>query len=118
MDGVLMRPLVFVLALLALPSCGGAPTSYPASTETARPEAPDIAAADPQVAFFHERLVNDGEDLQSEFGGLLTTLGLHARDLQQDDPQHAYDTVLEKVRRVEDASLRADMMRTFFNRTE
>jgi hypothetical protein len=115
---VLRRLLILILVLMALPSCGGAPTSYPPSTDTAKPEAPDIASADPQVAFFHERLVNNGEDLQSDFGGFLTTLGLNPRDLQQDDPEHAYDMVLEKVRGVEDASLRADMMRTFFNRIQ
>jgi hypothetical protein len=86
--------------------------------DTAREQAPDIASGDPRVAFFHERLVNNGEDMQSEFGGFLTTLGLNARDLQQDDPQHAYDEVLDKVRRIEDAALRQQMMQAFFNRSE
>ena len=35
--------------------------------------------------------------------------------LQQDDAKHAYDTVLERVRAVEDASVRREMMRVFFN---
>jgi hypothetical protein len=115
---VTLRSFVLSLPLAAAVACGGAPSSYPPSTDTPKQEAPDIAAADPQVAFFHEQLVNNGEDLQSAFGGFLTTLGLSPRDLQQDDPQHAYDEVLAKVRRVEDATLRQQMMQTFFNRTE
>ena len=104
--------------LLAALACGGAPSSYPPSAETPKQEAPDIASANPQVEFFHERLVNNGEDLQSDFGGYLTTLGLSPRDLQQDDPQHAYDEVLDKVQRVEDAALRQQMMQAFFNRAQ
>jgi hypothetical protein len=115
---VTIRAFAASLLILVALGCGGAPTSYPPSTDTPKEEAPDIASADPQVEFFHERLVNNGEDLQSEFGGFLTTLGLNPRDLQQDDPAHAYDEVLDKVRRVEDRTLRQQMMQVFFNRTE
>ena len=118
MATVRMRNTVIAFLLLGAVACGGAPTSYPPRTDTPTQEAPDIASADPQVEFFHEHLVNNGEDLQSEFGGFLTTLGLSPRDLQQDDPKHAYDMVLDKVRGVEDPALRQEMMRTFFNRTQ
>ncbi len=78
----------------------------------------DIASADPQVRFFHEQLIANGEDLQTEFGTDLSTLGMNPRDLQQDDPQHAYDTVMEKVRELPDAALRRSMLQTFFNVSE
>ena len=95
---------------------GGAPAARPAASaagETAQPA--DIASSDPQVRYFHEQLVNNGEDIQSAFGSDLLTLGMNPRDLQQDDPKHAYDTVMEKVQSVSDPALKREMMRTFFN---
>lgn len=112
-----MKTLVTCALAIAMSGCGGSgKPSRPATEANTDVEAiADIASADPRVARFHEQLVINGEDLQSDFGGDLTTLGLNARDLQQDDPKHAYDLVLEKVRLVEDAALRREMMRTFFN---
>jgi len=109
-----MRAIVVLMAVVVLSGCGQAPAAT-ATSEEKVPEAADIASADPNIRFFHERLIADGEDVQSELGGHLLTLGMHARDLLQDDPKHAYDTVLEKVRAVPDPALRRDMMRTFFN---
>ena len=109
-----MRTLGVLLVMLVLSGCGG---QHAASTsnETPAEETADIASADPNVRYFHEQLIADGEDVQSALGGHLLTLGMHARDLLQDDPKHAYDTVLEKVRAVPDPALRRDMMRAFFN---
>jgi hypothetical protein len=105
--------------MFALAGCSTAPQQAPPSaSETAADEVPDIASADPEVRHFHEQLVINGEELQTDFGGYLTSLDLSPRDLQQDDPQHAYDTVLDKVRKVEDPALRREMMRVFFNRAD
>lgn len=95
--------------------CGQPPPDPPAASDPSQSEPADIASSDPSVRYFHEQLVNNGEDIQSDFGGYLLTLKMHARDLQQDDPQHAYDTVLEEVRKVQDSDLRREMARTFFN---
>ena len=105
-----------VLGLLGLFGCGGPTKTSPATTDTrSTPQSADVVASDPRIQYFHEQLIISGEDLQSDFGGDLTTLGLNPRDLQQDDAKHAYDTVLERVRAVEDASVRREMMRVFFN---
>ena len=98
---------------LAACSPATAPAAAPAATtmDAATGENP---IADPRVRAFHEQLVDNGEDLQSDFGSALLSLGMNPRDLQQDDPQHAYNTVLEKVRVVADAAERREMMLTFF----
>jgi hypothetical protein len=112
---------VLVLATIAI-GCGRAdrgPATRPvATTANDTQSLPDIASSDPQLKFFHEQLVDNGEDTQSEFGSDLISLGMNPRDLQQDDPKHAYDTVLEKVQHISDPALKRDMMRTFFNRTD
>jgi hypothetical protein len=112
------RKTLTILALaLVMAGCSGADRQpQPAGAAEAPPaQAADIASANPRVLYFHEKLIADGEDPQSDFGGDLLTLGMNARDLLQDDPQHAYDTVLEKVRTIEDATVRREMMRTFFD---
>ena len=106
------------LLVVALSGCGGPPAQAPVAEEATAADIPDIASADPQVKYFHEQLVINGEEMQTDFGGYLTALDLSPRDLQQDDPQHAYDTVLEKVRKVEDQAMRREMMRIFFNRAD
>lgn len=113
-----MRRLVTGFLLAITIACGGGTHQTEAPPADAKQDAPDIAAADPQLEFFHEQLVTHGEDLQSDFGGSLLTLGMNPRDLQQDDPKHAYDEVLQKVQAVADPAVRRDMMRTFFNRTD
>lgn len=114
-----MREFVVIVLALVIAACGrtGSPSPAAAALE-APPQAQDIASSDPGLQYFHEQLVINGEELQSDFGGYLLTLGMNPRDLQQDDPKHAYDTVMEKVRMVEDASLRRQMMLTFFKSTE
>jgi hypothetical protein len=111
-----------MVAVTIATGCGRADRGFaaqPAGREATTPQPPpDIASSDPQLQFFHEQLVNNGEDTQSEFGSDLISLGMNPRDLQQDDPKHAYDTVMEKVRLVSDPALKRDMMRTFFNRTD
>lgn len=112
---------VFALSI-AVVGCGGGSTnkpteSAPASNTNEAPANPEISS-DPAVRDFFARLGASGEDLQSDFGGALVTLGMNPRDLEQDDPKHAYDTVMEKVRKVEDAELRREMLRTFFNLSE
>src|SRR5262252_8256952 len=106
---------VVVASLFLCAGCGGtAPGPRPAASEASDTTQPaDIASSDPQLRYFHEQLVNNGEDIQSGFGSDLLTLGMNPRDLQQDDPKHAYDTVLEKVRAVSDPALKREMMRTF-----
>jgi hypothetical protein len=114
-----MKTPAAFLAALALAGCGPGTqperSTVPASStqETAAP-----VSLDPAVQFFHDQLIANGEEVQSPFGTDLSTLGMNARDLQQDDPKHAYDTVLEKVRAIDDASVRREMMQTFFNRTD
>jgi hypothetical protein len=66
------------------------------------------------VQYFHDQLAATGDDLTSDFGTYLSMLDMNPRDLQQDDPKHAHDVVLEKVRAVQDAALRTAMMQTFF----
>jgi hypothetical protein len=109
--------LVAIVAGLTLCGCRSTEQRSVASDESTAPAShvADIASSDPQVLFFHEQLVANADDVQSEFGTHLSTLGMSPRDLLQDDPKHAYDTVLAKVRSVEDATLRGQMLRTFFN---
>jgi len=111
--------VVFVIALAAA-GCGHSGGSTRPATNEANDSQPppDIASADPQLKYFHEQLVANGEDTQSEFGTDLLTLGMNPRDLQQDDPKHAYDTVVEKVRQITDPALKREMAKTFFNRTD
>ncbi len=109
--------LAFLTMALAMVGCGGGGAESPPlpAALTEAQQVADIASADAHILYFHEQLVTNGEDLQSAFGGYLLTLDMNPRDLQQDDPKHAYDTVLAKVRTVADASMRREMMRTFFN---
>ena len=117
--GLSMKALASLLAALAMAGCGGSGQPRSTASPAAQTQQPsDIASSDPGVQYFHQQLVDNGENLQSAFGTDLTVLGMNARDLQQDDPQHAYDTVLQKVRGVEDAATRREMMQTFFNRSD
>lgn len=112
---------IFTSATLCVFWGCGSPNPQSTPAGASRPQAtevPDIASADPKVSYFHEQLVANGEDVQTEFGTFLSTLGMNPRDLQQDDPQHAYDTVMEKVRELPDAALRRSMLQTFFNVSE
>lgn len=115
-----MKALASLLVLLAMTACGGGngqtrSTAAPAAQTGQRS---DIAPADPQLEYFHQQLIDNGENLESAFGTDLAALGMNPRDLQQDDPQHAYDTVLQKVRSIEDAAARREMMQTFFSRSD
>lgn len=118
---VVVAPSLFwraalILATSAALACGGTSQPAPPQASTSSPaSSPDIASADPQLQFFHEHLVVEGEDLQSAFGGDLLTLGMNPRDLQQDDPRHAYATVMAEVRKIADPAVRREMMKTFFN---
>ena len=114
----LFPALITSVVLLAGGACGTSPQSTTPATRAQEKDVSDIASADPQVRFFHEQLIANGEDLQTEFGTDLSTLGMNPRDLQQDDPKHAYDTVIERVRALPDAELRRAMLRTFFNISE
>ena len=117
-----VRQLVRGLPALALAGCvacgGGSPASEPAQSPiTSAPvTAPDIAASSALMAYFHEQLVANGEDVQSDFGSALVTLDLNPRDLQQDTPEHAYQTTLQKVQAVQDAAQRAELTRALFGR--
>jgi hypothetical protein len=114
-----MKALATLLALLAMTGCGGGNSQRSTATPAAQTgQHSDIASADPQVEYFHQQLIDNGENLESAFGTDLAALGMNPRDLQQDDPQHAYDTVLQKVRSVEDLTARREMMQTFFNRSD
>jgi hypothetical protein len=112
--------MVLMMGLI-VPGCSGTAQPQPPSAAAtdagpaATPQMEDIASANPRVRYFHEKLIADGEEPQSDFGGDLLTLGMNARDLLLDDPEHAYDTVLDRVRTVEDAAVRREMMRTLFN---
>ncbi len=118
-SGTMRVPAVLAALLVTVTmGCGGANGTSPPGDRAKIEEPADIASSDPQVKYFHEQLVAYGDDQQSDFGGDLTALGLAARDLQQDDPKHAYDEVLAKVLKVQDATTRREMMRTLFNRAE
>jgi hypothetical protein len=114
-----MKGLASLLAALAMAGCGsgnGQSRSVAPAAQTG--QRPASSSSDRPVEYFHQQLVDNGENLESAFGTDLATLGMNPRDLQQDDPQHAYDTVLQKVRSVEDAATRREMMETFFNRKD
>ncbi|MEQ1731111.1 MAG: hypothetical protein ABL982_22305 [Vicinamibacterales bacterium] len=112
------RGLSLVL-LFACVACGtdsrtGAPAQPAESATGATPQAPDIAAANSVTAYFHEQLVANGEEVQSEFGSALLTLGMNPRDLQQDTPEHAYQTAKQKVDELKDETLKRDLTRALF----
>lgn len=117
-----VRHLVRCLPALALAGCvacgGDSPASAPGQSPiTSAPvSAPDIAAASAVMAYFHEQLVANGEDVQTDFGSALLTLDLNPRDLQQDTPEHAYQTTLQKVQAIPDAAQRAELTRALFGR--
>lgn len=105
--------------LMACAACGtDSRTSTPAQSTTpaaaAASAAPDIAAANSVTAYFHEQLVANGEDVQSDFGSALLTLGMNPRDLQQDTPEHAYQTAKQKVDELKDEALKRDLTRALF----
>jgi hypothetical protein len=114
-----MKTLATLALTLTLFACGGSqePSSPPA--DRAQIEHPyGVVSSDPSVQYFHDALSAAGDDLTGEFGTYLSMLDMNPRDLQQDDPKHAHDVVLEKVRAVEDPVQRARMMLVFFNRAE
>lgn len=107
------------MLLVACVACGNdsgtsTPAQSAASPATAATSAPDIAAANGVTAYFHEQLVANGEDVQSDFGSALLTLGMNPRDLQQDTPEHAYQTAKQKVDELKDEALRRDLTRALF----
>lgn len=108
--------------LAATIACGGPQTSAPAADAAATPAAtqpaPDIAANSASTAYFHEQLVTNGEDVQTEFGSALLTLGMNPRDLQQDTPDHAYTTAKQKLDDVKDEALKRDLTRALFGTTQ
>ena len=113
-------PLVAAVLALVIGTFGcndaGQPThtSATSAATTGQRSAVESAPADAAVSSFHEQLVINGEDIQSDFGGDVLALGLNPRDLQQDTPEHAYQTVLQKVRDVQDPKQRREMTRTLF----
>lgn len=114
----------FVLASLIVSSalsCGGQSEPAPAGAEStpsaASPLPPDIAANSASTAYFHEQLVTNGEDVQTDFGSALLTLGMNPRDLQQDTPDHAYTTAKQKLDDVKDEALKRDLTRALFGPT-
>ncbi len=114
------RGLSLVL-LVACVACGAgtdsgtaAPAQPAASATSTTPQAPDIAAGNSVTAYFHEQLVDNGEDVQSDFGSALLTLGLNPRDLQQDTPEHAYQATRQKLDELKDEALKRDLMRALF----
>ena len=113
-----MRTLGTLILALAIGGCGSTAPRQSGGSSTETEERPDIVSSDPAIQYFHEQLIANGEEPQSAFGTQLSTLGMNARDLLLDDPKHAYDLVMEKVRLVEDPALRREMMRAFFNRNE
>ena len=107
----------FVL-LVACVGCGAnsgtsTPAQPAASSAAAAASAPDIAA-NGVTAYFHEQLIANGEDVQSDFGSALLTLGLNPRDLQQDTPEHAYQTAKQKLDELKDELLKRDLTRALF----
>jgi hypothetical protein len=112
------RGVAVVMLMACVASGPDAPTSAPAqpaaSDSGARPQAPDIAANNGVTAYFHEQLVANGEDVQSEFGSALLTLGMNPRDLQQDTPEHAYQTARQKLDELKDETLKRDLTRALF----
>lgn len=94
-------------------ACGGAQTTTQRAP-SAVVDAKDIAASSGPTAYFHEQLVTNGEDVQSDFGSALLTLGMNPRDLQQDTPDHAFQTATEKVQAVEDEAMRLELSRALF----
>lgn len=90
------------------------PAPPAASSSASASGAPDIAAANSVTAYFHEQLVANGEDVQSEFGSALLTLGMNPRDLQQDTPEHAYQTAKQEVDELKDEALKRDLTRALF----
>ena len=114
-----MKAIASLLAVLAMTGCGGGNGQSRSTAPAAQAEQrSDVTSSDPVVEYFHQQLIDNGENLQSAFGTDLAALGMNPRDLQQDDPQHAYDTVLQKVRSIQDATARREMMETFFNRSD
>lgn len=112
------RRLVPALALcLGLVGCGSnnrASESAPAATPASAPAASASPGATVDASYFHDQLVVNGENIESDFGGALLTLGLNPRDLQQDTPDHAYSTTFQKVQALQDEKLRADVSRALF----
>ncbi len=111
------RLLAAVLTLAVAAACGGSGSSTQANTALDALSSAAAVKADSDISVFHDQLVVNGENIQSEFGGALLTLDMNPRDLQQDTPDHAYHTVLERVRAVPDAQQRADLMRALFGTT-
>ena len=111
------RLLAAVLTLAVAAACGGSGGSTQANTALDALSSAAAVKADSDISVFHDQLVVNGENIQSEFGGALLTLDMNPRDLQQDTPDHAYHTVLERVRAVPDAQQRADLMRALFGTT-
>jgi hypothetical protein len=112
-----MSGSALILVLLTI-ACGNAnertAAAEIAAGQTGQPT--EATAPATPVDYFHDALIANGDDEQTAFGGDLSVLGLNPRDLLQDDPKHAYDLTYDKVRQLEDAAERLEMMRTLFNR--
>ena len=107
-----------LLALVVTAACGGSGSSTQANTALDALSSAAAVKADSDISAFHDQLVVNGENIQSEFGGALLSLDMNPRDLQQDTPDHAYHTVLERVRAVADPQQRADLMKALFGTTD
>jgi hypothetical protein len=114
-----MKTLATLALTLTLFACGGSQERSSPPSDSAQVEHPyGVVSSDPAVQYFHDALSAAGDDLTGDFGTYLSMLDMNPRDLQQDDPKHAHDVVLDKVRTVDDPALRARMMQVFFNRAE
>ncbi len=119
-----LRRWVPGVLLVTCVACGAdsepSTTAKPAASAEAAPAstASEIAVANSAVAYFHDQLVANGEEVKSAFGSALLTLGLNPRDLQQDTPEHAYRITREKVDELKDEAMKRDMTRALFGATQ
>lgn len=105
--------------------CGLALTVGACSSEpTARTIPPPATAAPapvrptPSMRYFQRRLIEDGEDMSSTFGGEIAMLGLHGKGLQARPIAEAYAVVHAEVLRVADTAIRRKMLSDLFNEVE
>lgn len=110
---------VIVASLTSPPHHSSAPVSE-APTNLAMDRLAEIVRLqrEPHLRYFQRRLIEDGDNPLSAFGGDIAGLGLNGKELQTDTIDLAYGRAHNFAMRVQDIPMRRRMLLELFNETD
>lgn len=117
---------IFLLACVAILSSCGTENQRPllttkeidAATSQASHVADALAPLTRSAVYFQRRLIADGDDPFSTFGGHISALGLDGRELQAMPIRAAFDLAHSTAMRVEDVRMRRKILLDLFDEVE